>query len=223
MENLFNILLPLHIGFGILGLLIGSIVLFLEKGTRRHKRLGRFFAISMVLSAGVSFALSTIHANMFLFLIGLWTIFLVGTGYAYIRLASNGAAEFPRIILRMLALVMLLAGVIFVSWGSSLVSRGSMFGIVLFVFGGAGLVFARQDFIFLRRGADPGSFVPRHLQRMTGAYIAALTAFLVVNTNDWGLPVPGFVWWLLPSAILTPLIVRWSAQQRRPKKGLPFQ
>src|SRR5690606_4826450 len=107
-----------------------------------------------------------------------------------------------------------------VSWGSSLVSRGSMFGFVLFVFGGAGLVFARQDFIYLRRGADPGIFVPRHLQRMTGAYIAALTAFLVVNANDWGLPVPGFVWWLLPSAVLTPVIVRWSARQQKPKGGV---
>jgi uncharacterized membrane protein len=212
MENLFSILLPLHIGFGFMGLLIGTFVLMLKKGDPRHKRLGRLFAISMGLSAGVSFALVAIHPNTFLFLVGLWTIYLAGTGYAYVRLSSSGRDEFPRMLLRVLALVMLLTGVVFVSWGGSLVVRGGDFGIVLLAFGGAGLLFVRQDLLFLRRGGDAGMLVPRHLQRMTGAYIAALTAFLVVNTNDWGLPVPGFVWWLLPSAVLTPLIVRWSAR-----------
>ena len=212
-ENLFNILLPLHIGFGFLGLLVGSFVLFLKKGDRRHKRLGRLFAISMGLSAGVSFALTAIHPNTFLLLVGLWTIFLAGTGYAYIRLAASAGDELPRMIIRMLALVMLLAGVVFVSWGFSMLAQERTFGIVLVVFGAAGLAFVRQDLIFLRRGADPGIFVPRHLQRITGAYIAALTAFLVVNANDWGIPVPGFVWWLLPTAVLTPLIVRWSGRR----------
>jgi uncharacterized membrane protein len=211
-ENLFKVLLPLHIGFGILGLLLGSLVLVLKKGDRRHKLMGRLFLVSMGLSAGVSFALSAIHPNTFLFLVGLWTIFLVGTGYAYIRLAASAGDDFPRMIIRMLALVMLLAGVVFVSWGFSLITRGGTFGMVLIAFGAAGLVFVRQDFLFLRRGADRGILIPRHLQRMTGAFIAAFTAFLVVNANGWELPVPGFVWWLLPSAVLTPLIVRWSAR-----------
>lgn len=45
-----------------------------------------------------------------------------------------------------------------------------------------------------------------HIQRMIGAYIAALTAFLVVNNTY----LPSLAAWLLPTVILTPLIFYWS-------------
>jgi hypothetical protein len=45
-----------------------------------------------------------------------------------------------------------------------------------------------------------------HLQRMIGSFIAALTAFLVVNNNI----LPGIVAWLLPTIILVPVIILLS-------------
>jgi len=45
-----------------------------------------------------------------------------------------------------------------------------------------------------------------HIQRMIGSYIAAATAFLVVNNTI----LPGIVAWLLPTVILVPLIFKWS-------------
>lgn len=41
-------------------------------------------------------------------------------------------------------------------------------------------------------------------------YIAALTAFIVVNKS--GLPgnLPEYIYWLIPTFILTPLIIYWS-------------
>ena len=47
--------------------------------------------------------------------------------------------------------------------------------------------------------------------------IAAMTAFLVVNVNDTR--IPGFVVWLLPTAVLVPFIVRWSRQLQIPRKS----
>ena len=48
-----------------------------------------------------------------------------------------------------------------------------------------------------------------HLQRMIGAYIASVTAFIVTNDN-YNL---GIIGWLLPTAILVPLIFKWSKQK----------
>jgi hypothetical protein len=53
---------------------------------------------------------------------------------------------------------------------------------------------------------------------MIGAYISALTAFLVVNLH--GDYIPGFVAWLLPTALLVPFIVRWSRQYSKLKREL---
>jgi hypothetical protein len=45
-----------------------------------------------------------------------------------------------------------------------------------------------------------------HIQRMVGSYIAALTAFLVVNNTY----LPPLMAWLMPTIIMTPLIFYWS-------------
>ena len=52
-----------------------------------------------------------------------------------------------------------------------------------------------------------------HLQRMTGSYIAACTAFLVVNLDKVKIPIPPVIAWLLPTMILTPLIIKWSRER----------
>jgi len=49
-----------------------------------------------------------------------------------------------------------------------------------------------------------------HLQRMIGAYIASLTAFLVVNNTI----LPGVIAWLLPSVLLVPFIMAWSKKYK---------
>jgi hypothetical protein len=41
---------------------------------------------------------------------------------------------------------------------------------------------------------------------MIGAYIASITAFLVVNIDF----VPGAILWLLPTFLMVPLIIVWS-------------
>lgn len=53
-----------------------------------------------------------------------------------------------------------------------------------------------------------------HTSRMTGAYIAASTAFLVVNARHLPKAIPGFALRLAPTIALTPLIVWWSRAMR---------
>jgi hypothetical protein len=50
---------------------------------------------------------------------------------------------------------------------------------------------------------------------MMGATIAVITAFLVVNVRF----DPGWVVWLAPTVVLTPLIIVWSRRARQGRLG----
>jgi len=83
-------------------------------------------------------------------------------------------------------------------------------------FGLLGLLFVRQDFQNYRGKAKAKNYwLLAHLQRMTGAFIAALTAFLVVNAQHLPNQIPGFIYWLLPTLIFTPLIISWSRKREK--------
>jgi len=53
---------------------------------------------------------------------------------------------------------------------------------------------------------------------MTGSYIAALTGFIVVNANYVAVQIPDIIYWLLPTLLLTPLIIKWSEKYEVIKK-----
>lgn len=47
----------------------------------------------------------------------------------------------------------------------------------------------------------------QHIGMMMGTYIATITAFIVVNVNDFK---PAWLLWLAPTAILVPLMIYWT-------------
>tara|TARA_R110000868_G_scaffold216817_2_gene466973 strand:+ start:199 stop:429 length:231 start_codon:yes stop_codon:yes gene_type:complete len=73
---IFKIVLALHIIFGTTGLLLGTTVLLRKKGDRLHKNLGKIFTTAMVGTGLAAFYLSYVHPNLFLFTIGIFTIYL---------------------------------------------------------------------------------------------------------------------------------------------------
>lgn len=211
MENLFTLLLILHIAAGATGLLTGTINLILRKGDKIHARWGRVFFYALMVAGFSGIGMSLIHPNYFLTIVGIFTVYMVGTGFRYIRLRLAGVDNDPKPLDWMMTYSMALAGVLFLALGINALIQGITFGIVYIVFGTISLLFVRTDIKNYRGKAKARNYwLLAHLQRMTGAYIAALTAFLVVNANLLFAFVPGFVYWLLPTAILTPLIIRWS-------------
>ena len=75
---------------------------------------------------------------------------------------------------------------------------------------------AFQDLRRFARGPLKGrDRIAQHLVSSGAALIATTTAMLV-TVGRW-LPdaIPGFVWWLLPTVLVTPLLVRWSGQVQR--------
>ncbi len=165
-----------------------------------------------MLTAGFSsLVLSIMHPNYFLFMVGVFTIYLVGTGYRYIYLKLLGSDQRPAIIDRTISVCMLLAGLLFIGLGINNLIALNNFGIVFIVFGILGLRFVKSDFDNYKGKLKAKNYwLLAHLQRMTGAYIASATAFLVVNAKYSPVDLPAAVVWLLPTVILTPLIISWS-------------
>jgi hypothetical protein len=202
--NLFNALLVYHIAGGSIGLLTGSIVMMLKKGDKNHVRLGNIYFYSLLLSAIVSFPMSFLHSNWFLFIVGVFTSYMLLTGKSYLDKRASAAVKVTDWIL---AGTMLLFGLCFLGIGLLNVFKGVYFGIVLIVFGGISLSFVLQDWAnFTGRARVKNFWLTTHLQRMIGSYIASATAFIVVNNHV----IPGVIAWLLPTIVLTPLIGIWT-------------
>jgi uncharacterized membrane protein len=211
MESLFSILLALHVASGSLGLLLGTYVLIAKKGDKKHKLAGKIFALSMLGSAICAIVMAKLHDNMFLLTVGVFTIYLVGTGWRYLSLKQLANGQKPLWIDYALSVFMLVFAVFFVYMGVLTLMSGNTFGLapLFFAFVGGSMVY--RDFRMWQGHITEKNFwLLQHIQRMMGGYIASVTAFLVVNAPE-GL---GVFPWLLPTALLVPFIVKWSRERK---------
>ena len=213
-ETLFSASLMVHILSGSFGLLTGTAVLLLPKGNRLHKTFGKGFVAGLGVAGISGILLSFIHPNLFLFCIAVFSLYLILSGY---RLASRKQTGNFSVFDKLLSVSMALTGLIMLAMGVINLSKGNLMGLVLCVFSGIALnmVWHERNFIFSSNAetSNPSisySWVPLHLQRTIGGYIAALTAFLVVNAKYVPFSFPGWMFWLLPTIVLTPLIFYWS-------------
>ena len=79
--------------------------------------------------------------------------------------------------------------------------------IVLLLFGFLAIFLGCSDYKSHRDKLAVGKErIARHLTNMLGGTIAAITAALVVNAP----PGPEWIWWILPTLVITPLIIRWN-------------
>lgn len=203
---LFKLLLMLHIIGGSFSLLLGSYIMIVKKGDAQHKFLGNIFFYSMLVAALVALPMSYLHPNYFLFIIGIFTTYMLISGKRYLRIKNS---QDVTIIDWSLTGVMLLFGFGFISLGVWNVVKGFYFGFVFLAFGFISLTFVYSDWKnYLGKSAFKNFGLSAHLQRMIGSYIASATAFLVVNNKI----LPSIVAWLLPTVILAPLIFKWSKQ-----------
>ena len=86
MDILFKTFLALHILGGATGLITGTINMVRKKGDKRHKQAGKIFLYAMLTAGVSSLVLSVLHSNYFLFIVGVFTIYLVSTGERYLFL-----------------------------------------------------------------------------------------------------------------------------------------
>ncbi len=218
MKTLFNIFLVIHIIAGATGLITGTISIIRKKGDKIHKLIGKIFLFGMQATGFSALILSILHPNIFLFSVGVFTIYLTGSGTRFLSLKKLGEGQKPALIDWLLTISMLVFGGILISFGAYKLISGNVFGSVFCVFGTIGFMNALQDIkLFRGKITEANYWLLAHLGKMTGGYIAAFTAFLVVNLHH--LPfIPSVVGWLLPTALFTPLIFFWSAKYKSKRK-----
>lgn len=206
--DIFTTLLIIHIAGGSLSLLLGLYILLTKKGNAIHKKIGKIYLYAMLINSIVAIPLSYMHPNYFLFLVSIFTIYMLLTGVRYLDKKKSTDVKTTDWIL---TIVMLLFALAFIGFGIFNISKANYFGIVFIVFGSIGLLFSYQDNQnFKGKSTIKNYFLTTHIQRMTGSYIATTTAFLVVNNKL----LPDILAWLIPTILIVPLIVKWTRKYK---------
>ena len=96
METTIKIAIYIHAFFGGIGLLAGFGSVIFKKGSRNHKQSGKLFSIGMIISSLISLPICWLpkHENIFLFLIGIFTIYLVLSGNRVLGFRRKSKADF---------------------------------------------------------------------------------------------------------------------------------
>ena len=76
-------------------------------------------------------------------------------------------------------------------------------GILYLIFGPLALIMSLRDFKFFRN-FDKSKVMKFHIGKMTGAFGASITAFLVA-----GVRLNGLIYWVLPSIVMAIYMVYW--------------
>lgn len=198
MDLIQSVSLWLHILSGYFALTIGTLIMFMKKGDRRHGQFGRYFFYCMVLVSFTAIFMSYQKNNGFLFHVGIFSFFLSYGGWRSVRDRSLR----PNIADLIILLVAFLNALMMVRTGH----------LILMVFGGITIYLFILDLrwywlLFVRKEKAGNRWLARHIGMMGGAYISAFTAFLTVNLHFDG---PAWIIWLSPTIVMVPLMQYWT-------------
>jgi uncharacterized membrane protein len=199
-------ILFLHILNGVAALAAAGIAVGSAKGGWLHRRSGNIYTLAMAFVGLSALVLAVVHPNPFLFAVGVFSLYLVFTGWRAARVRDGR----PRGLDHAGGAVMVLAGIGMLGWGAQgLLAGDGAQPVILLVFGSIGLTLALSDWRDWGRGPITGKArIARHLSRMLGGTIATVTAAGVVNLSF----LPDLLVWLGPTALITPIIFWWTAR-----------
>ena len=207
MENTIQILIYIHAAFGGIALFAGFISMLAKKGNSIHKKSGLLFYYSMIISGAIAMfvALLPNHESPFLFAVGSFSLYFVITG--------NRALSFKRKnvnlkIDKLISIIMLISGFLMILLPIILTKKAN---IILIVFAVIGIFFSIRDLkLFKNPKQLRKNWLKLHLGKMIGGYIAAVTAFVVVNNF-----FPSFYGWFIPGIIGGFVITYWMRKVSR--------
>lgn len=213
MESFIKVLIYIHAIFGGLGLFSGVASVYFRKGRFLHRNAGHIFSVSMIISSSLSLIISVLpnHQNTFLFLIGLFTIYIIIAGNRALTFKNSDKIEadlLDKIVsatMLIISLIMLILGVLKIAQIEE--------AVLYSFFAAFGLLLSVNDFRnFKRFKSQKLGWIKSHIGRMIGALIASFTAFIVT-----GLRLTNVMYWILPTIVGTLLIIYWTIKVERRK------
>jgi hypothetical protein len=220
MPSMLKLTLALHVAAGITALVSMWIPMFAKKGAYLHRRAGKVFvgamatvSVTALTLAGARFLFDPSpeaqRAGLFLLFVGILTGASVSTGVRVLRTKRRVGPNLHwwdiglAALLTVASVAMMIYGF---ATGATLLAAFPVIGLVN---GGGQLAY------WLRTPRSPMHWWFEHMSSMLGACIAAITAFLVVNAQRWGLDTFSMVLWLAPSIVSVPAIAIWTNYYRR--------
>ncbi len=173
------------------------------KGKKLHVLSGRTYFWCMVAIFLTAIPMSIITSNVFLFLISIFSFYLAFAGMRFARNRKGVATTLDWLAVGLMIFsgisMWVLSAIYFMNDNSQYVT--------LTVFGFFAITLGYADLRSYKNKAATGKKrISRHLTNMMGGTIAVITAVLVVNVNI----EPIWVWWVLPTALIAPIIFWWN-------------
>jgi len=209
METFATYLIYIHAILGSIAFIAGFIAILTKKGNNAHKKSGIIFYYSMLCSALSALVIAVLpkHENAFLFTVGIFSSYFIISGYRALQFKKPN----PKVLAdKIIAIAMLLTGISMIVY--PIFTTGKL-NTVLTIFGSVGIVFSIRDLFLLRNIKTLHKhWLKLHIGKMMGGYIAAVTAFVVVNQF-----IPGVAGWLVPSIFGTAYMNYWFWKLRKKK------
>lgn len=214
MEQTIKLLIYIHAFFGGIGLITGMISVFVKKGSVKHKKAGKVFSYSMIISSLISLFVAKMpnHENTFLFLIGIYTIYLVLAGNRALTFKSKTKTS-PTFFDKAISGVMLFVSLYMLLIGIIGVYNHNENSILYVFFGSIGIMNTVKDFYDFYTNAfteKKNTWLKSHLGGMVGALIASITAFMVA-----GLHIGTLLVWVTPTILGSFYILWWNKKLKK--------
>ncbi len=207
MEEYITYAVYVHALLGGIGLLTGMVSIVAAKGKRVHTQSGKIFSIAMISSALISLVVARLpgHQNLFLFLVGVFTIYMVLSGNRALTLKPSVKQQ-ATVTDKTVSGTMLAISVAMILIGIYSLVEELPNGVLFLFFGGVGLFLSTSDLRnFTRFQKEKHLGLKSHIGRMVGALIASVTAFIVA-----GLDFTTVLAWLGPTILGVPYIIYWT-------------
>lgn len=200
-------LTALHVGAGLLCLLLGPVAITAVKGGQRHRRAGLFYIRLMLVMAVTAFLLLTVRFNAFFFVLAVFSFYLAFSGYRVVRRKRPDRDQSAKSLDWTAALLAMLIGVVSIY----LHLQGRLVGDTAFIVSMLGGTVAIASYDLARFQWPVSSSNPQqrhtwlfeHLSKMIGSYIAVMSAFSATVLGF--IPEPTRQFW--PVAVGLPIMI----------------
>ncbi len=218
--TILDVLKPIHVLAGSLTLCTGIIAIAVKKGQKAHRLSDKLFFWSMAVTTLLGLIAGMFRPGLELFVpIAIISFYQVATGYRILFIKTLHKTQKPKTIDWLLTIGMLITSSVFVFLGITNLEIDVFYSIVLFSFSTIGLYCCGVDlYNYIKKPTNKYYWLSIHIFRMSHAFIAALTAFLVNNSKLFPY-LPQVILLIIPIAIGQPIIsyTIWNYNRKRNK------